>query len=227
MHKAYTTISLGLFLLVFWSTTMVFAGADQNPLIQGTYVEARTSDVYTGPCFANGEVNVAGKEAILAWRVERGGWGGADLSGLSVVAVLKARATLGDPFSEPHPRSVVLVDERAEAEQRSALLAFARTMAEGLLEQIVSVEVARVQIVSTGAGEALIVAGDQVRVRTRGLNQQDHLCGNEEIYYPPLGSPDEVVPGVTLEHEYSGSVLGTRWKSPGKRSAFVGTFARY
>src|SRR3954453_17720932 len=77
------------------------------PGISGDYLEARTSDVYTGPCFANAEVNLAGKEAVLAWSVRQGAWKGVPVEGLSVVAVVRAAATLGDPFASPLPaRSV-------------------------------------------------------------------------------------------------------------------------
>jgi len=31
--------------------------------VSGNYIEARTADVFTGPCFANGEVEMNGKEA--------------------------------------------------------------------------------------------------------------------------------------------------------------------
>ena len=31
--------------------------------LEGQYVEARTCQVYTGPCFANSEINLAGKDA--------------------------------------------------------------------------------------------------------------------------------------------------------------------
>jgi hypothetical protein len=44
--------------------------------ISGEYLEARTCDVYTGPCFANGEVGIAGKEAVMAWKVDEGKWAG-------------------------------------------------------------------------------------------------------------------------------------------------------
>src|SRR3954452_9982482 len=54
------------------------------PAISGDYLEARTSDVYTGPCFANAEVNLAGKEAVLAWNVRQGAWKGVPVEGLSV-----------------------------------------------------------------------------------------------------------------------------------------------
>ena len=38
--------------------------------IRGSYLEARTCDVYTGPCFANGEVGISGKDAIMAWNIQ-------------------------------------------------------------------------------------------------------------------------------------------------------------
>jgi hypothetical protein len=64
--------------LVFCGTT---ASAAQ---ISGEYIEARTCDVYTGPCFANGEMGLSGREAVMAWRVEEGTWNGVELGGLSV-----------------------------------------------------------------------------------------------------------------------------------------------
>src|SRR4029450_2724167 len=83
-----------------------------GPSISGDYLEARTSDVYTGPCFANSEVNLAGKEAVFAWSVRQGAWRGVPVEGLSVVAVVRAAATLGDPTVSPLPaRAVLLVDE--------------------------------------------------------------------------------------------------------------------
>ncbi len=66
--------------------------------IKGDYVETRSADVYTGQCFANGEVNLVGNEAILGWRVEQGEWNGVSLNGLAVVVVVRAKATLGDPY---------------------------------------------------------------------------------------------------------------------------------
>ena len=54
--------------------------------IQGDYVETRSADVYTGQCFANGEVNLVGNEAIMGWRIEQGEWNGVSLNGLAVVA---------------------------------------------------------------------------------------------------------------------------------------------
>src|SRR5206468_4908959 len=63
--------------------------------LTGKYVEARTCDVYTAPCFANAEMNLAGKHAVMGWRVDQGAVDGVKLDGLSVVAVVAASDTLG------------------------------------------------------------------------------------------------------------------------------------
>src|SRR5690242_10793422 len=98
--------------------------------IKGDYLDVRSADVYTGPCFANAEVGLEGKQAILAWRVSQGSWQGVSLDGLSVVAVVQASATLGDPYHDPYPaKSILIVDERANTEQLQALVQFAKSAA--------------------------------------------------------------------------------------------------
>src|SRR5262249_47956522 len=63
--------------------------------LRGDYLEPRTCDVYTGPCFANGQVGLTGKDAIMAWNIERGSHEGVSLAGLKVVVVTTASDTLG------------------------------------------------------------------------------------------------------------------------------------
>jgi len=55
------------------------AFAATNPQIKGAYLETRSADVYVGQCFANGEVNTAGQEAIVAWNISSGQWEGVSL----------------------------------------------------------------------------------------------------------------------------------------------------
>src|ERR1022692_893625 len=64
--------------------------------IYGNYVEARTADVYTGPCFANAEVGLVGQLAVFGWKVTKGSWQGVDLDGMSVVGVVRAHHMVGD-----------------------------------------------------------------------------------------------------------------------------------
>ena len=61
------------------------------PEISGSYIEVRSCDVYTGPCFANGEMGLSGKEAVMVWSVREGSWKGVALDGLTVIAVARVR----------------------------------------------------------------------------------------------------------------------------------------
>ena len=216
-------LGLGIGLLIFSSGIAPLSAA-----MTGDYLEARSADVYTGPCFANSEVGLTGHEAILAWKIRKGEWKGVDLSGLSIVAVVRASATLGDPYHTAFPaRSVLIVDSRATGQQRTALEAFAGSMAGDLLQHVVRVESAPIQMtVEHGElhGQARLVAGAFAQIETRSLCQGDHLCGNESVYYPPLVALSHSMPAFTIESEFSGQGLGEVWRNVDKRSAFVGSF---
>jgi hypothetical protein len=199
------------------------------PGVTGDYLEVRSADIYTGPCFANSQVDLEGKQAILAWHVRNGSWHGVDLTGLSVVAVVDAKATLGDPYHNPYPaKSVLIVDDRATAAQRQALQNLAKMQAGKLVGHVVGVESAPIRL-EVGEGEnhgsVSLQAGRLVSIRTRSLCSGDHICGNEEIYYPPLVSASHAMPAFTLEDAFHGSGLGMEWTRADARSAYVGSFA--
>src|SRR5438093_11799512 len=69
------------------------AAKELAPGISGNYLEVRSCDVYTGPCFANGEMGLSGKEAVMVWAVREGSWKGVALDGLNVIAVVKTDDT--------------------------------------------------------------------------------------------------------------------------------------
>ena len=75
-------------------------------------------------------------------------------------------------------------------------------------------------------GVALLRAGQFATVQTRSLGDKDHVCGNEVTFYPPLAPMAHSMPAVAVTDAYSGPGLGESWDTHGKRSAFVGTFAR-
>jgi hypothetical protein len=221
MRKLYVPVFVGIAL-------MVVSAGPGNAAIKGDYIEARSADVYTGPCFANGEVGLVGNEAILAWRIKEGDWRGTSLNGLGVVAVVKAHATLGDPYHSPYPaESVLIVDQRATPRQRLALQAFAAAMAGKLLSHVVRVETAPIHLALAQGeqhGTARLVAGNLVRIETRSLCHGDDICGNEFVYYPPLIQLTHAMPAFTLEDSFQGKGLDVVWNHMGKRSAFVGSF---
>jgi hypothetical protein len=210
---------------------LALASTGKAQSISGDYIETRSADVWTGPCVANGEVNLAGDQAILAWRVSRGTWKGVSLEGLSVVGVVKANATLGDEYNNPYPaKAVVIVDENACAEQQKALIEFAQSMAGELLKNVVRVDVAPIKVEVSGHdghySKTLVQAGKLAGIQTRSISSKDHLCGNEDVYYQPLVAMTHSMPAVAELDQYNGASLGASWTVHGKRSAFVGSFAR-
>ena len=198
--------------------------------ISGQYLEARSCDVYTGSCFANAEVGATGRDAILAWQIEKGSHNGVEIAGLSVVMVVRAADTLGfggGLVIHPDPiKSVVLVDERADFEQREALVEFATEKAGRVAGEVVRIESVPIALrVDHETMVGRLNAGDIAEIQTRQLTHHDHICGNEELYYPPLAKVDGYKPAVTVSGRYRGRGLGTHWSIPDTRGAFLASFA--
>jgi hypothetical protein len=213
------------------AASISFAAGLPGHAIDGNYIEARTADVWTGPCFANGEVEINGKEAILGWKINHGSWDGVALDGLGVVGVIRTAHTLGN-ISEPvNPsRAVLLVDSRANDAQRQALEAFAKYMSDGLLNDVVKVAYMPVDLtIENGnihGGAAKLTAGSLAAIETRALNGGDTHCGNEMVFYPPLSARlDHAMPAFASTDSYKGDGLGETWSIPDRRSSFLGTFS--
>lgn len=207
--------------------TIAKAAQNGQNAISGDYAEFRNADVYTGPCFANSEMNLTGENAVLAWHVRNGEWAGVPLSNLSVVAVVRASGTLGDPYANPLPaRTVFMVDARANEAQRTALVQFAQAQASGLLNQVVAVQAQPISFSIVQHGYTVVQVGNVVKLATRTLHSTDTICHNEEVYYPPLAAHlEHSMPVVAADSSYTGNRLGVTWQDSGRRSSFVGMFA--
>jgi hypothetical protein len=152
-----------------------------------------------------------------------------NLDGLKVVAVVKADNTLGDVHRFPQQtQSVLIVDEKATPAQREALVHFAHTKAADVLGQTVQVDVSPVSVqfpaACTKGGCANVRAGDLVEIETRCMGGKDHICGNEEMYYPPLTDVSNAHPAFTLAGMFHGDGLGIQFDAANRRSAYIGTF---
>src|SRR5262245_42704783 len=158
--------------------------------LKGDYLETRTCDVYTGPCFANGQAGLTGNDAMMAWNIERGSYEGVELAGLKVVVVTTATDTLGFGgtlvVNPQNIRSVVIVDDKATKEQHEALVHFATQYARhsGEIVKVVSAPIEMTadhfELVGT------LKAGDIAEIATRKFNKGDCVCSNEATFYPPL-----------------------------------------
>jgi hypothetical protein len=202
--------------------------AADEPL-KGDYLETRTCDVYTGPCFANGQVGLCGNDAMMAWNIERGTYGGVSLAGLKVVVVTTATDTLGFggtlKINPQEIRSLIIADSKATEIQHEALVKFAKQHARhaGEIVKVVStpIEMSADHFEAVG----ILKAGDLASIKTRRLNKGDCVCSNEETFYPPLNDVKNATAAYTESADFNGPALGTKWSNPGTRSAFLASFS--
>jgi hypothetical protein len=195
--------------------------------VTGQYVEARTCDVYTGPCFANADTGLSGRHAVMAWKIDKGAVGAVKLDGLSVIAVVSARETLGLKQVLPG-KAVILVDEHATVEQRDALVEFVKKQGGKLLENVVEVRKSpvSVEICECKGNACAKVKAGSTKVETRCLDaKHDKACGNETAFYPPLVKGVKALPAMATEHSFSGKGFNETWSDRDRRGAYVGSFS--
>jgi hypothetical protein len=204
-----------------------FAGAaDAKVVAKGQYVEARNCDVWTGPCFANADFNLSGKNAVLAWKVDTGSADGVRIDGLSIVAVVVAQNTLGLEQNAP-AKAVLIVDQRANAAQRAVLIRMAKQQAGALLAHVAAVQSAPIRLDACACKNNACAELDAgaARLKTRCIDgEHDKVCGNETAFYPPLSTGVRVVPAAAVEHVFRGTGIGQTWSDSDRRGAYVGTF---
>jgi hypothetical protein len=194
--------------------------------IKGAYVEARTAEVFTGGCIMNGEAATTGKEALLAWKVDRGSFNGVPLNGLSIVAAVAADTNLGIyeiGGDTAHARTAIFVDERADAAQRTALVAMAKQLSKGLVGTPVELTPTTIQFVDEG--KAIRVAAKSLRLTVEKEMNHDPTCGGKQWFHPLSAVDGAAAMGTTTENAFSGTTLGTKWSDPNKRSSFFGAFS--
>lgn len=205
----------------------ILLSLDSPATVRGQYVEARTCDVYAGSCFANADTGLTGKNAVLAWKVDRGTVAGTKLDGLGIVAVVAAPDTLGLKQSAP-ARAILLVDDSATTAQREALVKFVKAQAGKLVGDVVAVRSTPFDLTlceCEGEGCATLKAGP-VTLTTRCIDTiHDKACGNETTLYPPLAKGVAAKAALTVEHSFTGKGLDETWHDAGRRGAFVGSFA--
>jgi hypothetical protein len=203
----------------------VSISASGKGTVTGQYVEARTAEIFTGGCIMGSEAETLGKQAVLAWKIDRGTVNGVSVDGLSVVAALVGDKNLGlyeIGGDKAVVKSAVYVDERANAAQRIALVSLAHDMTKSI-GTIVSVTPAPIQFAD--AGREIHVATSNIALDVNKEMTHDPTCG-AQLWFHPLASVDQADMAVADQNSFTGSTLGTKWSDPNKRSAFFGTFSK-
>jgi hypothetical protein len=211
-------------LLLGLSTALIAgsaAGVSAAPAVTGDYVEARSCNVYAGPCHFGSEYTTAGREAVMAWRVQHGAAAGQTLDGLSAVAVVAGEdnlAVAGTPR-----RTVFYVDERATPAQRQALVALLREKTGADFGQILAVRAAPVSFGEQSDGVSVSVPKV---ARLEASKMPDAACCRwpGQRWYDPLARAQGVRVGNAAVNEYDDSLLNVRWTRNDQNSVLFGRF---
>jgi len=208
-----------------WALAAASVVAGSEGTISGAYVEARTAEVFAGGCVMNSEAETTGRQAVMAWKIDRGSYQGVSLDGLAVVAAVNGDRNLGmremGGEAPQHVRAAFVVDVRATAVQRDALVAMARDLSKGVVREIVSVTAA--EITYSDDKDRIAVSAPSVQLTVNKQLKHDPSCGAMQ-WFRPLTTVRQGALGVAEAHAFSGGALGTKWSDPNKRSAFFAKF---
>ena len=192
------------------------------PAVTGDYIEARSCNVYAGPCHFGSEYTTAGREAVMAWRVQRGASAGQTLDGLGAVAVVAGEdnlAVAGTPR-----RTVFYVDERATPAPREALVALLRAKTGADFGRVVAVRAAPIAFEDQSEGVRVSVPNV---ARLEATKMPDAACCRwpGQRWYDPLARAQDVQVGNAVVNEYDDSLLNIRWTHKGENSVLFGNFS--
>jgi hypothetical protein len=193
--------------------------------ITGQYVEARTAEVFAGGCIMSSEAETIGRQAVMAWQIDRGAYAGQSLDGLRVVAAVSGDRNLGiREIGGEAPsvvRAVLYVDQRATPAQQQALASLARHLSRGLITEVV--QTTATAIAFEDRGDAIAVSAGDSELNVRKGIEHGPACGAMK-WFSPFSVVDSPLMGTALANAFSGRALDTRWSAPNRKSAFFGTF---
>jgi hypothetical protein len=192
--------------------------------VKGTYVEARTAEVFVGGCLMGSEAETSGRQAVLAWKIDRGNINGVSVDGLSIVAAVVGDKNLGIHElggAKPVSKSTLIVDARANDAQRDALVGMVKKLT-NVVGTVVNVTSGPIEFAEKGTDIA--VKAPRIALTVDKHPEHDPGCGAEQWFHP-LSLVQQPTIGKAVQHAYSGQDLGSKWSDPDKVSAFFGTFS--
>jgi hypothetical protein len=204
------------------AATLLAGGASAAPAVTGDYVESRSANVFVGACHHEGEIQTAGRNALLAWNVAEGEFGGVSLKGVTAVAIVAADRHL--EARDAKRKSVLYLGDQATPAQRDAFLALLKERAGTALGEIVTVKTATV---------SFDARGDMYRVQVPGTafmkirKQTGELCCKQpyEVWGKPFVPVKAAKTGYCVGVEYKDAGLLKTWSATDQNNAFFGEFS--
>jgi hypothetical protein len=207
------------------AAALLAAQGGQAPAIRGDYIEDRSNHVHGCYCEWSGESVTAGREAVLAWQIREGSYGGVDLAGVRLVLVVRGESTLS--IGATARQSVLILDSRATAEQRRAAGRLIRDRYGYFLGRLLAERVAEIDMEVDAAGARVESPGLFAVEMRKAIPSQDSLPGAIRWFDPfvPLASYEL---GTTTVVRYSGPEFGLRWsRTAPATTGYYGAFVFY
>lgn len=203
--------------------------AAQEDVIRGEYVEDRSNQVHGCYCEWSGESQTGGRQAMLAWRVKSGSYGGVNLAGSVFALVVLGDANLSFgwsiQFAPPPRRSVLVIGDTASDTQRRAIEALVRERFGVMAGRLLAVRRAPVDFQISPDGASVASPGLlDMRMRKARL-PDDNLPGAARWYDSFLPMADGEL-GTTLINRWSGREFNLTWsREEPTTSGYFGHFA--
>jgi hypothetical protein len=207
----------------FALATSLLAGAAQAaPAVTGDYVESRSANVYIGACHHEGEVQTAGRNALLAWNIKEGSMNGVDLKGVNAVAVVAGDKYLA--LDEAKRRSVLYISDQATPQQRDAVVAMLKERAAKALGEVVEVKTAPINFDASGDLYRVQVTGFAF-MKIKKATQATCCKQPYEVWGKPFVPVAAPKAGYCVGVEYKDQGLVQAWSATDQNNAFFGQFS--
>ncbi|MBI4873908.1 MAG: DUF1326 domain-containing protein [Acidobacteria bacterium] len=197
--------------------------AGQSPeTLSGEYLEGRSNHVYGCYCEWSGESQTGGQEAVLAWSIRSGAWGGVPLAGVRMAAVIVAETTLSQ--GSPPRKSILILDSAALPARRKAAEALLRERFGALIGRVLEVRTLPVEI-AVADDAATLKVGSLLHLALRRARLPEDALQGARLWYDPFVPLTESALAVTMENSYGGRGFDTTWtrSEPG----VTGYFGRF
>jgi hypothetical protein len=195
---------------------------DRTGFIAGGYIESRSNHVFGCYCEWSSDSVTAGREAIIAWDIQRSNVPGVDLTGKRAAAVLVAQDTLS--MGTTPRKAILFVDADASPSQQKALEWLLRKEFAALLGEVISVHPARIEF-SRKAQQARVKVGDYVEVKMRAAKLPQDALQGAILWFDPFIPLEESTLATTLQYKYAGKDFGQQWnKLEPTVSGYYGSF---
>jgi len=185
-------------------------------------MELHSCELFAGGCVVSSEATLGGKYMLQAWNFTGGSYAGRDLAGLQVAILHSSGQNLAFEKSVSE-QAIVYLPEKATAEQRKALTAWATSRINEGKPTKVQTRVTPLAFTKDNAGYTFS-AGKSISVTAASPSLCESGGCGEELWYMPRVTTSVFTVAVDRSAKISEPLLKLKWRDSGKRCIFLARF---